>query len=154
MYGTLSNQIRDGSYPLHMAIQAGAPLNVVERILREDSDQALLQNKFGMTPLHVALSSPSKDEDIVILFLVEDKEHRFTVSGIKDKQHGNLPLHTAAMTGCSIDVAKELLLLHPESIHEKNKQSKTPLDLAIEYSQCSDKVIRLLEISDDSESSP
>ena len=152
MYGTLSTQIRDGSYPLHMAVQAGAPLNVVERILREGSDLALQQNKRGETVLHVALSASTQNEHVIDL-LLNDRNIGLAASGVKDKRNGNLPIHIAAMTGCSVEAAKELIEFHPKSIHEMNKQSKTPLDLALEYSNCSEDVARLFEIIDHSESS-
>jgi ankyrin repeat protein len=152
MYSVLGRQVRNGSYPLHMAVRAGAPSNVVERILREGtSDLVLLVNKHGETVLHVALSEPSNIE--LVDLLLNDTSNRLEMSGIKDKQNGNLPIHTAAINGCSVEVTKELILLQPNSIHERNKQSKTPLDLAIEHRNCSEQVIRLLEISDHSESS-
>jgi ankyrin repeat protein len=151
MYDALGYQVRDGSYPLHMAVRAGAPRNVVERILREDGDLVLLTNKYGETVLHVALSVPSNAE--VVDLILNDTPSRLAMSSIKDKHNGNLPIHSAAKHGCVVEVAKELMLLHPNSIHERNKQSKTPLDLAIEHGTCSEHVIRLLSISDHSESS-
>jgi ankyrin repeat protein len=149
--GDLNLQIRDGSYPLHMAIEAGCSRNVVELMLREDTDLLLLTNKHGETPLHVALSPrPSSNDEIVDLLLTETP-NRLELTRIREKRHGNLPIHTAATHGCSVDLAKKLLRLHPNSIHEKNNEFKNPLDLAVACGRCSEKVLRLFEISVHSE---
>jgi ankyrin repeat protein len=150
LHGALDQQVRDGSYPLHMAIAAGAPRNVVDLILGEaDDDVLLMVNKHGETSLHIALANPSNEEFVDLLI---ETSKKCELTRIKDKRH-NLPIHTAATFGCSVGVAKKLLLIYPNSIHKKNKESKTPLDLATEYGRCSEEVIRLFEISDHSETS-
>ena len=151
MYGVLDHQVRDGSYPLHMAIAAGAPVNVIGLIVGEVRGKGILQlvDKHGETPLHFAVAGRSSDE--VVDLLCEATE-TVGLMHVKDKS-GNLPVHIAAMKGCSTSVAKRLLLLFPQSIHETNNEMKTPLDLALEHGKCSDEVVRLFEISDHSETS-
>jgi ankyrin repeat protein len=161
----LDLQIRDGSYPLHMAIEAGCSRNVVELLMLvrggEDTptstDLLLLTNKHGETPLHVALANPSSSgangDELVDWLLTEQTSNRCgeLTTRMREKRHGNLPIHAAATHGCSVVLAKKLLLWHPNSIHEKNNEDKTPLDLAVECGRCSEKVLRLFESRDPSE---
>ena len=235
------DHIRDGSYPLHMAVEAaGAPREVIEMLIRganeylelnnnnnngnnihDKTNVLLLTNKHGETPLHIALkendekssmmgssSSSSNDWTMTVDDRGNDKYQMIytllhgdkvsspptspkvakkavvkggggatttaslttsatatkkppnvnvssslahAVTRIKEKRHGNLPLHTAAQYGCSVSVAKLLLQHYPNAIHEQNLDKKTPLQLALEYNHCSDDVLRLLEISDHAE---
>jgi ankyrin repeat protein len=148
----LDQQVRDGSYPLHMALQAGTSRSVVKLILggEEGEDLLLLTNKHGETPLHIARANPT-NEDLVDL--LTESYHSFEMMRMKEKQHGDLPVHVAATHGCSVAVAKTLLRIHPNSIHEKNKDSKAPLDLVLEQGHCSEQVVRLFDNSDHSETS-
>jgi hypothetical protein len=66
----------------------------------------------------------------------------------REARHGNLPIHVAAMMGCSETIVKELLSLYPDSIFEKNSLGLTPVDLALEYGRCNGETVRVLEISD------
>ena len=193
--------VRDGSFPLHMAVAAGAPREVIEMLVRGSnltkppsssvsiSNVLLLTNKYGETPLHIALMDNQSSivatraldgafidtddkYDLVDILLHGDRPCSSSLSGIdagppstssglslavtriKDKRHGNLPLHNAVQYGCSVSVAKMLLQHHPNAIHEKNHDMKTPLQIALEYNHCSDDVLRLLEISDHAEDIP
>jgi hypothetical protein len=147
-YESLTHQIRDGSYPLHEAVAAGAPRGVIEMILKEADDVLLFTNKHGETPLHVALANKFIMGGDVMDILAGTN---LSIARVKEKDHGNLPIHTAAIHGCSVAVAKKLLEIHPNSIHEKNDDFKTPLDLAMEHGRCSEDVVRLFTISDHAE---
>jgi ankyrin repeat protein len=148
------SQDRDGSYPLHMAVANGAPPVVVEMLIRAASeDSLLLTNKHGEKPLHLALIHQADDEAIGVL-LGTSANQTMALTHAREKRHGNLPIHTAATAGCSVVVAKKLLQGHPNSIHEKNQQLQTPLELALVSGRCSDDVVRLLELSDDAEDVP
>jgi ankyrin repeat protein len=136
-------QIRDGAYPLHMAIVAGAPLAVVEMLIKEADDVLLKANKFGETPLHSALMCRRDSDMVQVLIGCGPGAVR-----LQEKQHGNLPIHTAATAGLSVNVAKCLIKTWPESIHEKNVDGLTPLEVAAQTNKCSEEVLRLLEISD------
>jgi hypothetical protein len=147
----LSSQERDGSFPLHMAIRSRAPRSVLEMLVKEDPDSHALRNKFGETPLHVAIRQDaewseedgSKDTAEVLLELLHPDVLR-----IRDGR-GNLPLHVAAVHGCSVHVAKGLLEAWPGSIRERSGEpdAPTPLELAIQRGKCDEHVLRLLSIS-------
>jgi ankyrin repeat protein len=141
----LTAQIRDGAYPLHMAIKAGAPKAVVEMILKEDKQVLHMADKFGQTPLHVAIVANTGDEIIELLV-----DHGGAKAVHATDNAKNLPIHLAAWHGCSMTVATTLLLHYLASIHETNAAGMTPIDLAMESKKCDEAAMRLLEITDHS----
>lgn len=143
-FQNLSHQIRDGAYPLHMAVSAGAIRPAVELLIKEANEVLLMQNKFGETPLYVALASGA--EDAVVELLIEQEPRAVH---IRDKVHKNLPIHVAAMYGCGVSVAKALLEHNLSSVYEKNGDGKTASELAQECGKCSADVIRLFDIARD-----
>jgi ankyrin repeat protein len=141
-FDAANRQIRDGAYPLHMAVSSGAPLGVIEMLIKDADDVVLMTNKYGETPLHLALMQHDSEVVQVLIGCGPDALR------IRDMKHGNLPIHTAAVAGLSVHVAKYLIETWPESIHEKNADGLTPLDIAAKNTNCSEEVLRLLEISD------
>lgn len=137
-----NGQIRDGAYPLHMAVSSGAPVGVVEMLIKDADDVLLMSNKYGETPLHLALMHHDSGVAQVLVGCAPDALR------IREMKHGNLPVHTAAASGLSVNVAKCLIETWPESIHEKNSDGLKPLDIAAKTTNCSEDVLRLLEISD------
>jgi hypothetical protein len=138
-------QIRDGAYPLHMAVAAGAPLSVIEILIKEADDILLKPNKYGETPVHIALLLHSADEVIETLIRYGPKALH-----MRDQENGNLPIHNAAVFGCSVHVAKALLEKWPELVLERNAANLTPIELALQSEKCSEDVLRLLEITAES----
>ena len=94
-------QIRDGSYPLHMAIASGATPSVVRILLQEAPAVARFTDKCRRTPLHVALEVRAPP-DVVRLMLSADAG----VASISENTRKNLPLHVACIHGCCVKVAK------------------------------------------------
>jgi len=135
-------QIRDGAFPLHMAIASKSSKAVVEMLMREAPDVLQMTNKYGETPLHVALAV---DADTEIVELLLHNREDLGALAMADKQHGNLPLHLAAIHGCRAGVAILLLTEYPGAVKVKNADGKTPLDLAREYDHCSKDFLDLLE---------
>lgn len=132
-----------------MAVKAGAPRDVIETLIKAADDVLLMANKYGETPLHVALATTDhRVDDEVVEVLIANGTNALH---IKDKTHKNLPIHVAAIHGCSVRVAKALLEHYMNSIHEMNMDGKTALDLAVETGKCREDVLRLFEISDNSE---
>ena len=145
-FQNISGQVRDGAYPLHIAIKARAPTPVLEMLIKGAAEVLLKTNKYGETPLHVALLSGAEDEQVELL-IAQGKDAILA----KDKAHLNLPIHVAATQGCSVCVAKALLEHNRASIHERNTDGKTALDLCLESKKCGEAVMNLLESSDAAE---
>lgn len=135
-------QIRDGAYPLHMAVASKCLPVVVEMIMKEAPDVLTLTNKYGETPLHVAISSDAHEE--IVELLLHEKDDLGALA-MAENVNGNLPLHLAAIHGCRDGVAVLLMTEYAGAVKVKNKEGKTPLDLAREHDQCSDDVVRLLK---------
>jgi len=144
----IQHQIRDGAYPLHMAVGSNASLEVVEMLLKEAGDVASMTNKFGETALHVAFRTLASPE--ILLVLIETAP---TSLHLREKKGGNLPIHYAAQFGCkSVAVGKALLENWEDAILERNNDHFSPLELALQSGKCSDDFFRLLEITDELES--
>ena len=140
-------QIRDGAYPLHMAVGSNASLEVVEMLLKEAGDIAVKTNKYGETALHVGLRTHADPEVLKVLIQTAP-----AALHIREKKSGNLPIHYAAMFGCgkSVCVAKALLENWEDAILERNNEHMSPLDLARQSEECSEDVLRLLELTEES----
>lgn len=149
---SLGQQVRDGSYPLLMAIQNGTTCPVVETLLHWNHEENLLlqTNKFGETALHLALwNAGDKQKDHGVITMLLQSSHNAYLAQSKEQRHGNLPIHIASMIGSTtMTTVQQLLDLHPDSIFEKNRAGKTPLDLAMEHRRGDEEVVRLLEISE------
>lgn len=140
-------QIRDGAYPLHMALRNGASVGVVEMLIKasEGSDIGsnilLLENKWGETPLHVACAAAA-DEDVIriLVQMAPEAAHR------QDHQ-GNLPVHDLVVQGesCTVHAAKDLLEVWPGMVFATNQAGKTALDMASCHG-CSPEVLHLMDI--------
>lgn len=141
-FQAVETQIRDGAYPLHMAIASKASKNVIEMLMREAPDVLRMTNKYGETPLHVALASDTDTETVELLLHMKED-----IDALKkaEKRHGNLPLHLAASRGCTDGVAVLLMTEYPAAAGEANAEGKTPLDLARELGHCSEDFLHLLE---------
>jgi ankyrin repeat protein len=142
-YGLLSQQTRDGAYPLHIAIHSGASLPILELLIQQAPEVLTKTNKFGETPLHLALKKGSQNEPVVDFLLQSD-----TLATEARDDKGNLPIHNAAAFGCLPNVAKSLIKLRPEVIHEVNKEGLTPMACAIQHNRCNKEVLELLSIKD------
>jgi ankyrin repeat protein len=131
-YQELQHQIRDGAYPLHMALaRSCAPMYLIQHLAEEGKEILVKTNKFGETPLHVALSSRASDAVIQFLLRLGPNALR-----IKDRTNGNLPIHVAAASKCSCFVAQMLVALMTEHCRElmteRNGAGLTPLEMAVQ----------------------
>lgn len=165
-----SIQIRDGSYPLHMAISNGAPQSVIEMLIKAAPDCLSLTDKFDRTCLHLAVANgATKDtmsavDSSAMQEIQVENEPRTTLQVIEllhsmgnkeissqDKSK-NLPLHTALQGGCSVECANYLIQAYPPALHVKNKNGMTPLDVTLKFANCSKEVLHLLKLSGESAS--
>jgi len=153
-----SCQVRDGAYPLHIAIANGASLRVLQMLIKKAPEVASKTDKFGRTCLHLAIMNGGHSNDVaesesnqeaknVVMLEVVKLIHSFDNSQVKtiDKK-GYLPLHIACEVGCSIEIAKNLINAYPSSIQMMNKDGKYPLDVAVASGYCSKDL--MLELSD------
>jgi ankyrin repeat protein len=133
--GVLNVQVRDGSYPLHMAITAGASRHAIEMLVMACPEVLKMTDKHGRTPLYIYLTKGwfVDDEEMVKILLPEDDN---AVARIPETRSGNLPLHAVAMYGGSLQVVKRVIDGYPDAVLAQNINKKTPYDLAMEYNQC------------------
>jgi len=150
-----SQQVRDGSFPLHTALRSGAPQTVIEMLLQASPDIISLTDKFGMTCLHVAVSDAKtvdfEEDPALVTVEVVEMLHTLDSKLIQtpDKVSRNLPLHTACQGGCSVVVAKALMQAYPAAIRIENKDGMHPLDVAKSFGKCSSDVMYLLELGEE-----
>jgi ankyrin repeat protein len=137
----IAAQVRDGSYPLHMAVESQASFSIVETMIKEAPEILLETNKFGETPLQLALKHHADDEMIKLMLNCEKR-----AIYMQDNIQGNTPIHTVALAGCSDHVAKLLLETWQDALQKTNAQGLTPLELAVSSRACSEGVVRLFEI--------
>lgn len=136
-------QVRDGAYPLHMAIVHGAPLPTIELLANEAPNVLLQTNKYGETPLHLALKNHSDDETIMLMIRLAPD----AVSMV-DKENGNTPLQTAVMEGCSLDILHCIVDSGPRGIKSfRNKDGLTAHELAVSRNVFPRQSIRFIEFS-------
>jgi hypothetical protein len=145
-FETFRRQIRDGAYPLHMALAAGAPLRIIHLLVRECPEVLELANKFGAIPLHVALERRAGD-DVVDDLLRHDPGHR---TWHRSTPNGDLPIHVAARVGCTRHVAQQLLDPCPEHVRARNDAGWIPMELAVQSGNCPEEVLQYFQEMEDS----
>jgi ankyrin repeat protein len=70
----LDEQVRDGSYPLHMAsMSKNTTVSVIRMLLDAAPEVITWINKYGDTPLHVALASGASSDVIQTLMAHDTK---------------------------------------------------------------------------------
>lgn len=109
-----SQQVRDGSYPLHMAISSGAPKQVLEMLVKEAPEVASKTNKFGQTCLHLAVKNggTANDEVGCSIDVAKFLVHAYPESAQMKNKDGNRPLDVAVAFGrCSKELINYLLAL-------------------------------------------
>lgn len=165
-------QVRDGAYPLHMLVGHRHEEQEEEAVISHEAVEMLIHaaphvlsrtNKFGETPLHVALGSHCPANIVEILLCdpadLHCSEHNGEVSYhtdemlcacaallVQDRKHGNLPLHVAALRGCGVAVALLLVALKPETLQVKNDEGFTPYELAVLCGKCPSDVLRVWKV--------
>jgi ankyrin repeat protein len=143
-----SRQLRDGSYPLHIAIANGAPFRVIEKLATAAPDVLTMTDKFGRTCLHLAVANEatlnleSSTETLNSQETHSKQLQRITLDilellhfmnrnqiGKQDKSK-NLPLHTAMQGGRSVECVDFLIRGYPQAVDMRNIDGLTPSELA------------------------
>lgn len=145
-FDAIRHQIRDGAYPLHMAVSGmndQVSMEVIELLVGKAPEVLLQTNKLGETPLHVALKHLDLVEAPVIEYMIL-KEPR--ALSIQDKAKGNTPIHTIA----SQDIFSERIIeamIHARNdlVSLLNRDGFAPVDLAKENKCCGDQVIEVMQ---------
>lgn len=143
-----SKQLREGSYPLHMAIANGAPLPVIEMLINAAPDVLSLTDKLGRTCLHLAVANGATLDSCVMKDPVTSQEtlieqhpkitleviellHSMNKNQIRTKDTTqNLPLHTAMEGGCSVCCQDFLVREYPQAASTKNINGLSPHELS------------------------
>jgi Ankyrin repeats (3 copies) len=79
------------------------------------------RDEFHNTPLHIAIGYQAPEELIETILTLYPHACHMTAT-----DDGWLPLHVAAMWGCSRTVMEALILAHPDGLDQKEGKGRTP----------------------------
>lgn len=163
-----SIQLRDGSYPLHMAVANGAPLIIIDMLIKAAPDVLSWTDKFERTCLHLAVANGATIDFISSIDPITSQivynEHRpkttlevIELLHLMDKSlvtrkdnRKNYPLHTALQGGCSAGCIEYLIRTYPQAINSRNEDGMLPLELALKFGCCSQNVLHFLKLGQES----
>eukprot|EP00525_Craspedostauros_australis_P010344 CAMPEP_0198134538 /NCGR_PEP_ID=MMETSP1442-20131203/60129_1 /TAXON_ID= /ORGANISM="Craspedostauros australis, Strain CCMP3328" /LENGTH=287 /DNA_ID=CAMNT_0043795683 /DNA_START=243 /DNA_END=1107 /DNA_ORIENTATION=+ len=128
---------KESSYkrlPLHCACRKNAILQVVDILLKSDSDAALIADNLGRLPIHYALSNGANDQVIDALLKAQpnsargfDKHNSIINSCLPTN---DTAVHYALSNGANDQVIDALLKAQPNSARGFDKRGWTPLHVA------------------------
>jgi hypothetical protein len=117
-------------YPLHAAVCMNPPLSFLEKLVSAFPTAVQIpDDQNGRMPLHWACLSSAPAP--ILRKLVDMYP---TACKVLDKSHGRLPVHYLAIHAHSLQQLAIVLEVEQRGVISKDKQSKTPLDLAQESS--------------------
>jgi hypothetical protein len=116
---------KDHMLPLHLALKAGAPLEVLQLFLAACPEAVKEKDGQSLLPLHWAVQNQATMDIVHVLLAAYPDAAKET-----DKNQ-TLPLHFAAQKGASLEVVEALLAAYPEAAKENDKDSKLPLQYAL-----------------------
>lgn len=124
--GALKVKSFKGLLPIHYACRHQAPVDVIDCMGKYDPESLTQLTKLGWTPLHMAIAHHAP-EDTVARLCTSTALRAKTVDGAR------LPVHIAAVSGCTTKVAKLVLGNYPEGSKIRDGYGKTALDYVIDY---------------------
>lgn len=122
----LSAKSQKGLLPIHYACRHRAPVHVIDCMVQYQPTSLSDLTKLGWTPLHMAIAHHAPDDTILRLCSSEALR-------IKTGDGARLPLHIAAVMGCTTKVATRVLSQYPEGSQVRDAYGKTALDYVIDY---------------------
>jgi ankyrin repeat protein len=120
-----------GATPLHIACWTNPPLSVVEALIQAFPGAIQDQDVHGDTPLHVALTNPETNPDVIQALL----EACPSAASIPNKE-GLYPLHKACRYGATEQVVNALLEAYPEALRTHIKVSTNSERYVSKFSRC------------------
>mmetsp|Transcript_12138 Transcript_12138/g.15034 ORF Transcript_12138/g.15034 Transcript_12138/m.15034 type:complete len:377 (-) Transcript_12138:1113-2243(-) len=140
---------------LSMALGYGAPISVIEDMIRTDTSLAKVKDNFGATAFHVACLNGAPIQ--LINALIYHYENDGMLKELD--MDGRCPLHHAVENACRManetddsymEVLQRLCEVAPEVVHLEDKTNLTPIDLVqvakLELAEASKKYKRLDDI--------
>ena len=110
---------------------------VLEVLASKDRDhkQKSFFDRFPITPLHLACSSPKVPVDVIHAIIKQ-----YTNACLTEDEDGNLPIHVACSTpGMDLQVIRTLMIASPKScLIKENNDGNLPIYLLIEKNGSSD----------------
>ena len=129
------HQVRDGAYPMHIAISNGAPLDVINLLMENAPDVLVMGDKFHRTPLHLASARYDLSLDLVQLLVNYDSTPLHECDC-----NNELPLHIACKNEhAPVDVIRFLVNSNPAALYLANKDGFHPVEL-LEFSTNEERV--------------
>lgn len=129
------------SYPLNLAIEHGASLDVIQMLVTSDPSVILKKDgPQGETSLLILLKrSPSSHRTVDLLLLSDPR------CALATDRHQNTALHVACFSGASLLTVQHLCMVNQEAMAMRNFHGRTPLQVAQNrISSCSDDVVEFL----------
>ena len=137
-------------YPINLALTHGAGEEMLQLLAQSGPDVLVLKDGSDCgASLGIALSSKTCTLATVELLLSANDK----CAQIADRR-GNYPLHVAVRYGFPVDLVMRLYAAYPKAQGMRNFHSQTPLDIAIQVSQCPEEVTDFLRSVSCQTSSP
>merc|ERR1719512_148589 len=106
-----------GCNALHLACyHATTPFSLIQLLLEISPSSVLVQDKFGQTPLRIALERESSTDDVILALIKACPQ----VAEVNDSD-GTSPLSYAVKAGKSLKVTTALREVRPSFVYWKNK---------------------------------
>lgn len=111
--------------PIHEALVAGAPYNVIEALLSAYPDSVYcMESSYKRLPLHCACRKNANPEVVELLL------NRYADAALTADNLGRLPVHYALSNGADEKVVNLILKTKPNSARGFDKRGWTPLHVA------------------------
>lgn len=130
-------------YPLHLALQYGASIEVLNALIAMNPPSLLKRNEQGCTPLHyVFLISDKACQSISMIksLLTTPGENAARLKDSEDR----LPLHIAAERGAEAAILALLIEANTDGCYRQNKDGDLPVHLLIRSGNANSTTVEML----------